>query len=68
MADTTSGFRTSYQGSGSNTRREFDRGRGNSDGKGWYRGFYSTKSKVWGKCEYLGSNIYLIVDTQQAYK
>ena len=66
MTDTTWGGRTRYQGYVSNIGKGFVRGRGNSYGRGQGCGFNFMKQKVWGKCEALGSDIYLIGNALQA--
>ena len=58
----------SYQGRGSNPRRGFGRGHGNLYDRGRGRGFNTTKPKVRGKCEALGSDVYLNGDAKEAYK
>ena len=68
MADKTSTGQTIYQGRVSNSRKGFGRGRGNSYGRGQGCGFNTTKPKVRGKCEALGSNIYLIGYAQKSDK
>ena len=68
MADKISTVRTSYQGRGSNYGRGFGRGCDNLYGKGRGRGFNPTKPRVRGKCEALGSGVYLIGYAQQADK
>ena len=60
MSDKTSTGRMSYQGHGSNNRREFVRGNGNTYGRGQGCGFNPTKTKVWVKYEALGSGMSLI--------
>ena len=62
MEDKISTVRMSYQGRGSNCGRIFGIGRGNSYGRGQGRVFNSTKQKVQGKCEALGSDLYSIED------
>ena len=68
MTNIASGGPTSYQERVSNTGRIFFRSSGNSYGRVRCRGFNLTKPKVRRKCEALGSNIYLIGDTQQVDK
>ena len=62
MTNITSGGPTSYQERVSNTGRIFFRSSGNSYGRFRGRGFNLKKPKVRGKCESLGSNMYLISD------
>ena len=67
MTDKTSGDRTNYQERGSNTRRVFGSGHGNSYSRGQGRGFNSKKPKDRGKYEALGSGVYSIGYAKQAY-
>ena len=68
MADKTSTGRTMYQGSASNSRRGFRRGRDNLYGRGRGCKLNQTRLKIRGKYEDLGNKVYLIGDAQQAYK
>ena len=68
MPDKTSTGLTIYQGSGINSVKIFVRGLVHLYGIGQGQRFNPTKPKFRGKCEALGSDVYLIVDAQQADK